>query len=306
MQGCELASEVTIPRGGLIRWAGPSKTGGYAPARLDGLRLLHIEKFIGTYLAGFMSGHPCIGARSLASERTGFYYAVYRDMRSVETAISVLDDIETYYKHSDDACGPVLKSFICIFAEVVESPEQFANLFWPFMQTVHDIDCLTHDYDAAVSSDPSSEAFELSFRGRAAFPTSLHPASQRTARRYAYPGWALNQSAQFNELRARGEFDDWKRKIRTVDAKFDPSGTSNPLLADHGEGSPGAQLGGIAMERYPFIARTADERPAVANTLITRAISEGATSTIVDRLHRLAAHHRALPGADAPSTWSSE
>jgi FPC/CPF motif-containing protein YcgG len=208
-------------------------------------------------------------------------------MRTVETALKLLEDIEQYYSLSDTA-DSVLKSFLCIFTEKIRSPEHFSDLFWAFMQTVHDIDSLTHAYDPSVSSDPSLPNFELSFRGRAAFPTSLHSASPRLARQYAHPGWALNQSAQFNSLRTQGLFEDWQRKIRNVDSKFDPSGLPNPLLVDHGAGPAGAQLGGVRMDRYPFVARRIDDRPMVVSGLIARAIAEEAPIAVIDHLRTLA------------------
>jgi FPC/CPF motif-containing protein YcgG len=252
-----------------------------------------------------MSSHPCIGARSLAADKRMFYYAVYPDMRTVESAVLLLDDIEQYYELTDGG-DPILKSLLCIFTEDVENSQHFASLFWAFLQTVHDVDSLTHEYDPTVSSDPSAPTFELSFRGRAAFPTTLNPAGRRDARKYAYPGWALNQSAQFNELRAQGAFEDWQRKIRALDAKFDRSEVSNPLLVDHGQGSPGAQLGGVRMDNYPFVARTVEDRPQVANALVAKAVSEGASPDIIERLSALAAQLQmpkdppARPSAQAP------
>lgn len=279
---CLLQRRGTVPTGGLLRWKGPSPAGKFSPERVDSAQLLQIERFMGTFLRGFMNGHPCIGARTLAANYE-FYYAVYPDMRTVDTARKLLEDIDQYYRLSDDL-DEIVKSMLCVFTEEVRSPEHFANMFWDFMQVTHDLDSLTHQYDQSVSSNPAESSFELSFRGRAAFPTTLHGNSPRSARKFAYAGWALNQSSQFNALRKAGKFEDWKRKIRTADKGFDPSGQSNPLLVDHGEASPVAQLGGAELPSYNFKARSTEDRAVVANNLLARAISESAGDDTLEYL----------------------
>lgn len=266
------------PRGGLITWQGPSASGRYSAKRLDRSALISIERFIGSCLSGFMDSHPCIGARLLGSDKS-FYYSVYKDMYSIESACYLLDDIKAYYAKSDNI--NIVKTMLCIFTDPINSKEDFSTRFWKFMQLVVDIDSLQHPYDSTISSDPADQNFELSFCGRAAFPTTIHPAHDRTARRFAYPGWALNQSSQFGALRADGSFEDWQRKIRAADAAIDPSGQPNPLLVDHGDGSAASQLGQVVLPEYPFQYGGRDNVNQTRERLIQKAIIENASEKTI-------------------------
>ncbi|CAN0533558.1 unnamed protein product, partial [Scytosiphon promiscuus] len=57
-----------------------------------------------------------------------------------------------------------------------------------------------------------------------------------------------NQLRQFEKLREEGKFENWQNTIRKHDSKLDPSGSSNPILVDHGYGSAANQLAGSALE----------------------------------------------------------
>jgi FPC/CPF motif-containing protein YcgG len=133
-----MQSGIPVPRGGLIRWAGPSAHGRYTPARVDGTQLIQIERIIGDTLAGLFKGHPCIGARKLVAP-PGFYYAVYRDMHTVESAVQLLNDVSLYYQESDVG-DKIIKSFICVFTIQILSTRDFAATFWRFIQLLHDLD----------------------------------------------------------------------------------------------------------------------------------------------------------------------
>jgi FPC/CPF motif-containing protein YcgG len=252
------------------------------PAKLRGGRILQIEKFVGSTLEGFLSSHPCIGARHLASD-SSFFYAVYGKMVSMETSFQFLLDIDQYFTLTDDG-DKVRKSMLCIFLDPISSQQDFSSKFWQFAQTTHDLDSLTHQYAADVSSDPDHIDFEISFRSRAIFPTTLHPAHERAARRYQYPGWALNQTSQFNELRSQGQFEVWQRKIRAADSSLDESGVPNPLLADTGTGSAANQIAALEEGRYPFSLSTQANRKFTLSKLKDKAKDEEVSEALTQFL----------------------
>jgi FPC/CPF motif-containing protein YcgG len=276
----------TRPRGGVIGWQGPSPTGRFSPRRSDGKSLLRIEKVVGDCLAAFLSTHSCIGARELGASH-GFFFSVYPDMTSVESAALMIQDLDTYFQQTDVG-EQIVKSLICVFTEPCFSEKEFADKFWAFAQVLHDVDSLTHDWDQSVSSDTENPAFELSLRGRAIFPATLHNNHSRPMRRFMYPAWAMNQSSQFEALRRTGDFDDWQRKIRKADSRIDPSGAPNPLLADHGTASAAAQLGQMALVSYPLQCRSARDRSQTATRLLRTAILEGAPPPLLAHLREVA------------------
>lgn len=261
--------------------------------RLDGAKPTDLEKFIGQYLLGFLFQHPCIGARALANKsemkddqiipHQGLHYAVYPDMRSVSSAIMFLTDLENYYTRSDDI-DPIIKTFAAIFvATDILSQEDFANKYWSFVQTVSDISSLTHDFGPIT--DVQAEDFELYLAGRAVFTTTLNSQSPRSARRFSYSTWVMNQTRQFDELRENGLFENWKTSIRKHDAGVDPSGVPNPILADHGTASAIGQLAGSMPQDFHFVVRK-DRRDAIGacEWLLKRAEQENAPPAVIDEL----------------------
>ncbi len=229
-------------------------------------------------LAGWLGAHPCIGARKIGLSRT-FYSCIPGELTKISSALVFLKTLDEYFTASDPG-DPIEKSLLVLFHDPITTPEDFFNKFWSFAQTAHDLDSLTHEWDSTVSNKISDDTFELSFRGRAVFPTTFHPCHNRTARRFMYPGWAHNLSSQFQALRDSNQFEKWKRSIRQADASTDPSGIHNPFLADTGTISAATQITQFEASDYPFISRMPADREQILASLKARAIRESASEVI--------------------------
>lgn len=237
----------------------PEVVGGGLPTRL--------EKHTCYGFRGFAQHHPCIGARAVMNNGN-FHYSVLPDMESVLSAIEVIRIIEEYLALTDAVEDPI-KTLALIFVDTAGSPREYAQKYWQFLQLVHDVDAINHDWDPSVSSDISAPDFELSLCGRAMFTTTLNPASDRAARRSMYPVWVCNQIRQFDQLRHKGMFGTWQKKIREADSELDPSGKPNPILADHGTASAAGQLAGHPYPELKFqVRKTKEERIAAAHHLL--------------------------------------
>lgn len=267
--------------GGLLGFRGSSDD----PVKLGQGRVTSFERHVGGLIHAFTSGHPCIGARQLGPKGR-LYFALYPSMSGVASAMAFLRDLDDYFKVTDSG-DPIFKSFVAIFWEPIPSASDFAAKFWEFAQLLNRIDALTSEYDPSISADPTDPTFELSLKGRAIFPATLHPAHPRPARCFTYPAWAMNQSAQFGRLREDGIFETWQKKIRAADIALDPSGMPNPLLADHGDASAAAQLGQMPLKNYPFQAYQNISRQENLNSLLAQARSEGCDSAIINDLQSL-------------------
>ena len=270
----------------LIRWQSPNPENGgkSAPRRIDGRAPSALERMTIRAMSGWLEPHPCIGARLLGTNQT-FYACTPGEMQHIDSSLKFLQCLDRYFSETDQS-DPIVKSLLVFFPDTIESEQAFFDKFWAFVQNTHDLDFLTHEWDQTVASDTSDPNFELSFRGRAVFPTTFHPHSPRSARRFMYPGWAHNLSSQFGALRTAGSFEDWQRKIRRADAAADPSGVANPLLADSGTASAAAQLAQLEADSYPFIKREPSDREQVKDALLARAHAEGAKD-VVDYLNEL-------------------
>lgn len=251
---------------------------------VSGGRVSLLEKNIGESFGHFCKGHVCIGAkRALAEHRV--YFGLYDQMEGVSTALSVLKDLDQYFALTDHDPDPfrqeVLKTCALIFTGFVGDQDSFAARFWSFAQLLHDVDQLSHPWDSEVDSDPSSPHFEFCLRSRAIFTTTLNPANPRFARKFGYPAWVMNQTSQFNALRAmpsgqHTEFDSWQRKIRAADTSLDPSGTHNLILTNHGQASAATQLAGSTFPGLDFKVRESAERSTIREALAEQAKREGA------------------------------
>lgn len=242
-----------------------------AVSRLDGSAPTRLEKFLASAFRGYALMHPCIGARSVLVNG-GFYFSVIENMRDLHSAIDVVLTLEEYLLVSDNNSDPV-KTCALFFVDNFSSQLEFAQSYWSFMQLVHDFDSLRSNWDETVSSDPQDPSFELSIAGRAFFTTTLNPMHTRPARRFQYPVWVCNQTAQFNLLRQQGQFEFWQKSIRRLDADLDPSGQHNPILTDHGYASAAQQLAGSIVDPCPLIVRSSfEEKKRAARNLISSSI----------------------------------
>ena len=157
------------------------------------------------------------------------------------------------------------------FAVVFEGPgdlgeEQFERHLWARAQSLADKDSwLGHPWDRRVADDPESPHFSLSFGGEAFFIVGLHPRASRPARRFSAPVLVFNLHAQFEALRAANRYEKLRDSIIERDTAF--AGSTNPMLARHGEISEARQYSGRVVSdawRCPFQGRNqAGETPDV-------------------------------------------
>lgn len=134
------------------------------------------------------------------------------------------------------------------------SEEAFEAALWERAQSLSDKDVWRgQGYDRAVSADPESAHFSLSFGGEAFFIVGLHPRASRPARRFARPTMVFNLHDQFETLRAQGRYEGMREKILVRDEAL--AGSRNPMLARHGDASEARQYSGRAVEdgwKCPF------------------------------------------------------
>ena len=81
----------------------------------------------------------------------------------------------------------------------------------------------------------------------------LHPAASRPARRFKRPVLVFNLHDQFERLRAEGRYERMRERIMERDKAL--AGSTNPMLARHGDASAARQFSGRAVEkdwRCPF------------------------------------------------------
>jgi FPC/CPF motif-containing protein YcgG len=87
----------------------------------------------------------------------------------------------------------------------------------------------------------------MSLGGKGYFVVGLHPNASRAARRFKHPTLVFNLHAQFEKLRDEGRYETIRSK--TIERDIALQGTTNPMLARHGEASPAAQYSGRAVGR---------------------------------------------------------
>lgn len=124
----------------------------------------------------------------------------------------------------------------------IRDEEHFDTLLWQRLQSLADLDALSHVYDTRVSADPSSPNFSFSLMGEALFVIGLHPASSRITRRFKHPTLVFNPHQQFETLRKKNRYESMKKTVRKRDIKL--SGSINPMLDDYGSSSETMQYSG--------------------------------------------------------------
>ena len=185
---------------------------------------------------------PCVGAKSAAA-RNNLTLVHARDLRSGWNDLTIHEQLMDWANtHAED--DGALHSFAVIF----EGPhfldeDEFERLMWERIQSFSDKDAwLGQRYAATVSRNPEDPHFALSFGGRAFFAVGLHPRASRPARRFAHPVIVFNPHDQFERLREQNRYDRMRNAIMARDEKL--AGSTNPMLANHGEASAAPQYSG--------------------------------------------------------------
>src|SRR5581483_3348654 len=145
---------------------------------------------------------------------------------------------------------PLIQNAFASYVAVFDGPQpvsepEFEEAIWSQLQALRDLDRDRHAWDSRVSADPRDPRFAYSFAGEAYFVVGLHPHSSRRARRFPWPALVFNAHAQFDELRARGIYEQFLRRIRTRDLSF--QGSVNPMMSDFGTVSEARQYSGRAV-----------------------------------------------------------
>lgn len=185
---------------------------------------------------------PCeIAKGTVAQNRLAAH--VYDDLRCPRSSGLLLDDLYAFIEAGEGE-GSGYRSFAAIFRGAAPADEAaFERLLWAQLQRLHDLDrARGHDWDPSVSSDPASDAFSFSLRGRAFYVIGMHPGASRMARRFSHPTMVFNAHQQFETLRARGAYGKVRDRIRSNDLTL--QGSVNPMLRDHGTSSEAMQYSG--------------------------------------------------------------
>lgn len=201
---------------------------------------------------------PCVGAKS-ALNGGGLRVETGGDLTDPSGDADILKSLYAFLEAAPEMSG--LKSFAVIFPDTPALTEvRFEAAFWRRLQALHDLDHANgFRYDPAVSADPESSKFALSFGGAAFFAVGLHPAASRASRRFLYPTVVLNLHSQFEALRHKNKYETMRKTILQRDENF--CGSTNPMLHRHGEGSAATQYSGRQVDaswRCPFHPRRSD------------------------------------------------
>lgn len=188
---------------------------------------------------------PCVGAKSALS-RGRLSIVVARDITSgwddMRIFPALLAFIARYRRQPD-----LFQSFAVVFEGPGDLTEEgFERHLWARAQSLSDKDSwIGHAHDARVEGDPDSPHFSLSFGGEGFFVVGLHPHASRPARRFSSPVLVFNLHDQFERLRAQGRYETLRASIIERDERL--AGSSNPMLARHGEMSEARQYSGRAV-----------------------------------------------------------
>lgn len=196
---------------------------------------------------------PCVGAKSAAAQGA-LQLMVARDITSAWNDLEIIRTLQDWSgAYRDEPDG--LRSFAVIF----EGPDDldeigFEKAMWQRLQSISDKDAwLGQSLDERVSADPEDPHFCVSFGGEAYFVVGLHPAASRPARRFKRPVLVFNLHDQFERLRAEGRYERMRERIMERDEAL--AGSTNTMLARHGDASAARQFSGRAVGkdwRCPF------------------------------------------------------
>ncbi len=188
---------------------------------------------------------PCVGAKAaLAQDKMEIVIA--SDIRSSWDDLCIIERLLNFansYKESPS----LFRSFAVIFRESSNLSEtDFEQHLWERVQSLSDKNSLFGaGTDSRVSADPENQHFSLSFGGEAFFVVGLHANASRLARRFERPALVFNLHDQFEQLRQQGRYERMRETILERDVSL--SGSVNPMLRRHGEGSEARRYSGRAV-----------------------------------------------------------
>jgi hypothetical protein len=202
----------------------------------------------------------CLGARA-ALRREALHVLVLDELGS-PAATPVLH--EALLRLIRDELCPE-RDFVTLVA-IFQAPahldeESFDDCLWAQLQDLHDLDARDYPWASEVESDPASARFGYSVGGHPFFVVGMHPNASRTSRRFRLPALAFNSHHQFDQLKALGQYQTLKRRIREREMRV--QGSLNPNLADFGDQTEARQYSGLAVDddwKCPFNPQAAPGR----------------------------------------------
>ena len=199
---------------------------------------------------------PCVGAKS-ALNRDRMEFVALDELGTRASAERLLSSLTRFSaEHRNVGVEPV--SLVALFEAPVASEEEFHDLLWKQLQTLHELDAASNPWAADVSADPAANDFSFSVASRAFFVVGLHPGASRIARRAPCPALVFNFHDQFEAMKASGQYDRMQSAIRKRDIAL--QGDINPVLARFGEASEALQYSGRPGGACPFRARSPANR----------------------------------------------
>jgi FPC/CPF motif-containing protein YcgG len=185
---------------------------------------------------------PCVGAKS-ALAQDAIEILIMDDFSDERQDLGLYLELLKYGENLDLE-SPVIRSFAAIYSKAeIGNEVQFEALLWKRLRAIHKLDAsLGRPWDKTTDSDPHSAKFSMSIGETSFFVIGLHPKASRAARRFKYPTFIFNSTAQFAKLRADGRFKKLQSIIRERDVELD--GEINPMLDDFGDRSEARQYSG--------------------------------------------------------------
>ena len=205
------------------------------------------------------ANYPCVGAKAAHSHHS-IKYSVAGDIESSADDVAITKQLQKFaVRVRSDA---LFFSFVVGFVHSRKMSEtDFEKALWQRLQALHDLDRTNFAWDPRVSDNPKSPDFSVSIGGKGFYVIGVHPDASRMARRFEYTALVFNLHSQFERLRADGRYIPMTKAIAGRDIAL--SGTSNPMLATHGESSEARQYSGRQTRsdwQCPFHA-TAEDTP---------------------------------------------
>jgi FPC/CPF motif-containing protein YcgG len=206
------------------------------------------------------SEFPCLGAKA-AHTQARLQCLCVRDITGASDDRRIARRLQAFAGELDE--DSLFVSMAVLFpcsAPLTEAA--FEAALWQRLSAIHDIDRISHGWDASVSDDPASANFSMSIGGKAFYVVGLHPGASRPARRFRCPVMVFNLHSQFERLRADGRFEKLRQAINERDIAL--AGSPNPMLAMHGRGPEARQYSGRQVDPdwvCPFHAKPREVHP---------------------------------------------
>ena len=189
---------------------------------------------------------PCVGAKA-ALRRHQLEILVASDIRRPAHDRRITAALQDFAARHDNDDRLFVSQAVIFQNDRELSETEFETYLWQRLTAFHAIDREEFHWDPNVDSDPQSPHFSMSIGGKGYFVVGLHPNASRAARRFKHPTMVFNLHAQFEKLRDEGRYETIRSK--TIERDIALQGSTNPMLARHGEGPAAAQYSGRAVGR---------------------------------------------------------